>query len=408
MKSKRPEADSGSPVLMVAPQPFFTPTGTPINVLGMCRALCEDGYRVDILTFPLGADVEVDNLTHFRVFKLPFIRHIPVGFSIAKALYNLVLAMRLVTLLRRQRYLAVHALEESAFYAVPMARWFGVPAIVDLDSDLSQQLREHSSALGRLLAKPADWLRRHALRRAQYAITVAPYLSDLVRRESPATIVKEIRDVPLDAALREPDPAREESLRRELELPEGAPVIVYTGNFGRRQGLDLLIEAMPGICAEFPSCRLLLVGGEPDQITRLRRMAERLSVDRSVIFAGRRPPELMPEVMGLASALLSPRVEPNVTPLKIFSYMASGRPIIATDLPTHSTVLDGDCAILAPPSAQGMKEGVVKLLGEPELGDRLGAQARKKVHECYSFDIFKQRLLEVYALIGSAPSSKEA
>jgi glycosyltransferase involved in cell wall biosynthesis len=396
-QDKKPTVGNGRPVLFVAPQPFFIPTGTPINVLSMCRALCEEGYQVHLLTLPLGSHIELENLVYHRVSAIPFVRRVPVGFSVAKGMYDLLVAAGLVAMLFRQRFLAVHALEESAFFAVPIARWFRTPVIVDLDSDLSQQLLDQPSRLGRWLAKPAAVLRRHALRRAHWAVTVAPYLTALVRRESPGTKVIEIPDTPLDAALRQPDPAEGEKLRQELKLPAEAPILVYTGNFGHRQGLHLLIEAMREICAEYPSCRLLLVGGELPEIEDLRRLAEKHAVTEAVVFAGRRPPELMPEVMALASVLLSPRVEPNVTPLKIYSYMASGRPIVATDLPTHNTVVDGDCAVLVPPSAEGLARGISSILREPEMGERLGARARERVHDRYSFATFKQRMLELYA-----------
>jgi glycosyltransferase involved in cell wall biosynthesis len=291
-------------------------------------------------------------------------------------------------------------LEESAFFTVPIARCFRVPVIVDLDSDLSQQLRDQSSRLGQWLAKPAEILRRHALRGAHYAVTVAPHLTALVQRESPGTKVMEIRDIPIDAALREPAKAGTDRLRQELGLSSSAPVLVYTGNFGSRQGLQLLIEAMPAVRTKHPSCKLLLVGGESLEIEELRRQAEKLSVAEAIVFAGRRPPELMPEVMGLASVLLSPRVEPNVTPLKIYSYMASGRPIVATDLPTHNTVVEKDCAVLVPPTAEGLARGISIVLSAPELGVRLGARARDRVLEHYSFDIFKKKMLEVYATLG--------
>lgn len=400
---KSPNAQRGQAVLMVAPQPFFTATGTPINVLNMCRVLCESGYQVHLLTLPLGADVELENLTCHRVRTIPYIRRVPVGFSAGKLLYDLLIAAQLLVLLRRHRFLAVHALEESAFFAVPIARAFRVPAIVDLDSDISQQLRAQTSWLGRSLATAARWMRRMALARAHCAVTVAPHLTALVRRESPGTAVAEIPDIPLDEALRKPNPDKVAKLRKELQLGAEAPILVYTGNFDRRQGLHLLLEAMPEVCALFPTCRLLLVGGEPGDIDRLRQKAEALSVGGAVVFAGKRPPQEMPEVMNLASVLLSPRLEPNVTPLKIYSYMASGRPIVATDLPTHRHVVDEDCAILVPPTATGVAQGILSALNRPALADQLGKRACERVHERYSYAVFKRRLLAVYASLQTEP-----
>jgi glycosyltransferase involved in cell wall biosynthesis len=96
---------------------------------------------------------------------------------------------------------------------------------------------------------------------------------------------------------------------------------------------------------------------------------------------------------------VSPRREPYTTPLKIFSYMASGRPIVATDLPTHSVVLDRDCAILVPSTAAGLAEGIGRALGEPERAARLGRQAARLVDERYSYEGFRSRLLATYQAI---------
>ena len=76
------------PILMIAPQPFFRVTGTPINVLTMCRALTEHGLAVHLLTVPDGEDVDLPGLTLQRVARLPGCGPLPVGFSLAKLAYN--------------------------------------------------------------------------------------------------------------------------------------------------------------------------------------------------------------------------------------------------------------------------------------------------------------------------------
>jgi glycosyltransferase involved in cell wall biosynthesis len=97
--------------------------------------------------------------------------------------------------------------------------------------------------------------------------------------------------------------------------------------------------------------------------------------------------------------LVSPRLEPYVTPLKIYAYMASGRPIVATDLPTHTEVLDLNSAILAPPSAEGLAEGIVRAFNEPARSARLGLRARQLVEREHTYEAFKGKLAEVYAYL---------
>ena len=391
-------------VLMVAPQAFFRATGTPINVHLMCRALITGGFEVHLLTLPYGEDVTLPGLVVHRVPRLPGLREMPVGFSAAKLLYNPLLAQAMVRLMRRHDFAAVHAIEEAAFYAVPLARRFGIPGIADLDSDLCRQLREHGGATARALARPAAWLRRRALRQAAGSLTITRHLTALARAESPTTPVFQISDVPIDGAGRPPDPARMAAYRSELGL-EGRRLLVYTGNYDRRQGLLELIRALPPVLRRHPDVALLAVGGDPQRIRELQAEADRQGIAASVRLAGPRPPETMADVMGMAELLVSPRLEPYATPLKIFSYMASGRPIVATDLPTHTEVLDAETAFLVPPTVAGLSGGLLAALDDPAAQER-GAAARRRALARHTFAIFKDQLLEAYTAIlgqGGAP-----
>jgi glycosyltransferase involved in cell wall biosynthesis/ubiquinone/menaquinone biosynthesis C-methylase UbiE len=404
---RRREALATAAVLLIAPQPFFTPAGTPLNVLQMCRALTELGHEVELLTLPIGETRLLPGLTYHRVARVPGLDRVPIGFSPAKAIYNLLLALALVRRLRTRRFAAVHAIEESAFFAMPIARWFGLPGIMDLDSDLCYQLRENRSRSARLLAEPACRLRRHALRKASCALTVARALSELVRQESPGTPVFEIRDIPGDAVLRPPDPGMVEAIRDELGL-RGRRLAVYTGNFDRRQGAELLVEAMSDVIARRPDALLLLVGGDPEQVAAMRNLAAARGVSTSVRAIGKRPLEQMPEFMALADVLVSPRLEPLVTPLKIYAYMASGRPIVATDFPTHTDVLDNAAARLVPPTPTGLAEGIVAVLEDPVSGEELGRKARAIVERNHTYAAFKAQMGAVYDFALNASSSSVA
>jgi glycosyltransferase involved in cell wall biosynthesis len=393
-----PEADRPR-VLLVAPQAFFAATGTPFNVLRMCQALGELGYEVHLATFPHGEDVAVPGTIHHRTPALPWVRRVPVGFSGAKVCYDFLLAGLTFRLLSRHRFVAVQAVEEAAFFAVPLARLFRTPAVVDLDSDICRQLADHPSALARRLGRLAGPLRRSVLRGAAAAVTVARHLSELVAREAPGLPVFEIRDIPLPGTLRPPEPAAMTRLRAELDLT-GRRVVAYTGNFDRRQGLDLLLDAWVGVASSHPDAVLLLVGGEPAEVAAMRARAQTLGVAGSVRLAGKRPAELMADIMGLAEVLVSPRLEPYVTPLKLYSYMASGRPIVATDLPTHNTVLDETSAILVPPTAEGLAKGIAQALADSAAAAALGTRAKALVESEYSYAAFRGRMAELYRHLG--------
>jgi glycosyltransferase involved in cell wall biosynthesis len=393
-------AGEGRRVLLVAPQPVLANRGTPLNVLQVCRALIDSGHEVHLLAIPLGENDPPAGVTCHFVGRLPFVRHVPTGFSLGKMAYDALLAVRMTALLTRRRFAMVHAIEEAAFFAVPLARLFRTPAITDLDSDICQQLAAHPSVLARSLAGTARVLRRHALRRSAAAVTVAGHLSGLVASESPATPIFEIPDIPVDAAMREPDMSKAAALGREVGV-RSKRLAVYTGNLDPRQGIGTLIDALPLVRQRVPDAELLVVGGERREIEVLRRAASDRGVTAAVHFAGSRPLGEMPEFMALASVLVSPRLEPLVTPLKIYTYMSSGRPIVATDLPTHRVVLDEESAVLVPPTPEGLADGIARVMQRPEEASALACRARELVLREHNYERFRRQIAEMYARLAA-------
>jgi glycosyltransferase involved in cell wall biosynthesis len=153
---------------------------------------------------------------------------------------------------------------------------------------------------------------------------------------------------------------------------------------------------------------LVLVGGSPQQIAKVRDRAAQLDIGERVVLAGQRPAEEMPEWMALGDMLVSPRLHGSNTPLKLFSYMWSAVPIVATDLPTHTQVLSAAEAVLRPATAEGLADGMLDVLRDPAHFASLGAAARARVARDYSREAFRRKLLAAYDLIGAGTRSSVA
>jgi glycosyltransferase involved in cell wall biosynthesis len=390
-----PEARAAPRVLLVAPQPFFELRGTPINVLQMARTLCGAGYDLHLVTYDIGAPVDVPGLTHHRAPGVPGIRSVPIGFSARKLALDAALALRVSSLLLRRRFDVVHAVEEAIFFTLPLAKLRRVPVIYDLDSALSDQLRYSGAVRSPTLLRAARALEGAAISGSDLAITVCQSLTELVRARDSRVPVVQIEDAPLEESLREPDAAAVAELRHRLGL-EGRAVAVYTGNLEPYQGVGLLLEALPTLVAACPNARLLVVGGEPGQIAAHRMALTARGLAEHVVFAGRQPPEAMAEYMALADALVSPRQAGSNTPLKLYSYMHAGVPIVATDLPTHTQVLDDTTAVLCAPTPAGLGAALAAVLASPAAYAGRGAAARRRVEAQYSREAFARKLLAAY------------
>ena len=394
-------------VLVVAPQPFFAQRGTPINVRQMVQVLCEAGHEVHLATYPMGAPVSIPGLQIHRAMRIPGVRGVPIGFSWRKVALDASLALRVWLLVAGSRFDVVHAVEESVFFAMPVARLRGIPVIYDMDSSLSEQLEYGGHVRNVALLRMLRRMERSALRRARLAITVCAALTETVRALAPGALVAQIEDCPLEEALRAPDRARVEQLRATYGL-QSRRVIMYTGNFESYQGIELLVDAFAHVARARDDVTLVLVGGAPAQMEAVRAHATARGVGDRVVLPGPRPAEEMPEWMAAGDVLVSPRLHGANTPLKLYSYMWSAVPIVATNLPTHTQVLDATTAVLRAPTGEEFASGIIEVLADPVHFAPLGAAARSRVASDYSRDAFRRKLLAAYASVAPGVRSSVA
>lgn len=382
---------SGRRVLVVAPQPFYTDRGTPIATRYLIEALVELGYEVDVLTYPFGRALSITGVSVTRIPNPLGLRGVPVGFSWRKFFLDLFLFPALTRRLGSTKYACVSAVEESAFVAALVAPRLGVPVLYDMQSSLAEQLGHiapfRSAFARRLLEACERWL----LSNVDVTMTSAG-LFERVRTASPGAAVHEWRY----PALMEPaPPAAVDRLRAELGLTSDARVVLYAGNFAEYQGLQELVDAMPAVLERVPEAVLVLVGAERADAIEL---ADRLPAGSAHVLA-RQPQRSIPPYLGLAHVLVSPRQFGDNLPLKVLDYMAAGRAIVATDIPAHRTVLQGDRALLVDPDPASLAEGIATLLEDPERRKGLGLCARQFAEEKFGWLRYVHSVGEAYAQV---------
>ena len=148
-----------------------------------------------------------------------------------------------------------------------------------------------------------------------------------------------------------------------------------------------------------PDVRLLLAGGRPEQIDAARAAARAAGLGDAVIFAGQRPADEIPAFLDAADVLVSPRSSGTNTPLKIYQYLRSGRPIVATRLLTHTQVLDDGVAFLSTATPEGFGAAILDALSDPERARMVGARARQLAETKYSYEVYLTRTRQALTLL---------
>lgn len=215
---------------------------------------------------------------------------------------------------------------------------------------------------------------RYVYANASGLIALTPLLAEDIRRtygiDTPVTVVAD--GVDLRAA---------DAHRREA--PANSPLLLlYLGSLHPWKGVDIAIRAMPLL--RHPA-RLIIVGGNPSRIVELRTLAQQLGISDRVQFPGPcRPAERFGAIQA-ADICLLPLAPTSIgsrytSPLKLFEYLAMGKPVVASDLPSLRAVLEPDrhALLAASGSPSSFAAAIDRLLGDPMLRERLGAAARER------------------------------
>lgn len=173
--------------------------------------------------------------------------------------------------------------------------------------------------------------------------------------------------------------------RAQLGLPAERPLVCYTGQLYRWKGVHTLIAAM----AALPNALLCLVGGAPAELAETEALVGELKLT-NVVLVGHVAPDQVPLYQAAADVLVLPNTaraaisREHTSPLKLFEYMAAGRPIVASNLPSLREVLrHGENGWLVPPDdPTALARGSQRVLGEPALAAGLAAQAQRDVQVC--------------------------
>ncbi len=379
------------------------PRGTPFSVFNRAKALLAMGYEVDLVTYPIGEQVSLPGLHIYRTPSVPFIRKVKIGPSLAKVPLDILLFFTAFWRLCLRHYRFLHTHEEAGLMGVVLALIFGCKHLYDMHSDLGQQMSNFAVTKNPLLIGCVKAIQKLIVRRADAVIAICPDLETAVKRIAPRKPVYMIENLAVDEDLPQPEADAVQRLRKQLEPGDG-PVFVYTGTFESYQGIDLVLHSAVIVQKVFPAARYVFVGGKPEQVEKQRQLAQELGIAEMVRFTGQRPLAEMPLYMALADILLSPRSEGTNTPLKLYTYLRTGKPILATAILSHTQILTPEMAALVAPTPEGLALGAIELLRNPEKALRLGEHGRQVAEEQYSWPAFMEKNRRAYADFTGSPA----
>lgn len=383
--------EQSSRVLILSPQPFYEARGTPIALAYVAQALTELGYQVDFLAYPIGKDQRVPGMQLIRSGNPFGFSSVPIGFSMRKILLDIPFFFAAYQLMRKNDYAYIHAVEEGIFAALFMGRGNRSHIIYDMASSLPEQLTKtfgfrNSFSLD-LLKRIEAWVLQHV----GYVICSAG-LGSRVKTIAPGTPLQEwYFPVPEQPA----SLYREVDVRRRLKLSENLILVTYTGSFAPYQGMNAVARAIPKVLERNKRVAFLLIGGTSAEVKKLQKMLPERIMDRVRILPRQKRQDI-PSYIAAADILLSTREDGGNIPLKVFEYLAAGKPIVASDIPAHRSVLTDDLALLYKPGPDGLCDAITALAEDPNRGRRMATNAVEFSRNSLSWESFKNLIGKVY------------
>jgi len=292
-------------------------------------------------------------------------------------------------------------------YGVKIGKKFGIKTVMELNGVSSQEAKLQGASEDQVRAIDNKELDRIKCADKIVAVSdgIKKYYSSLGVEKNKFVVIPNCVDSVLFK------PMDKNNCRKKLGFC-GFPIIGFVGSFRPYQGLEAAIEMMPYVLKEMPQARLVLVGdaGKHNNfqfhptIDELKESAKRLKVEKNVIFTGRITSDLIPLYINSFDLCLN--IHKGLSfdgyflgwPVKLFEYLACGRPVICSSIPDVKEIIQNyNCGIcVEPDNPKKFAEKIIFLIRNKKMCDMYGENGRKTVLENYTWKCAANKLLSEF------------
>ena len=192
------------------------------------------------------------------------------------------------------------------------------------------------------------------------------------------------------------------SLKKKLNAD---PLLIYVGRLSEKKGIEYAVNAFPSVLEKFPSAKFVIIGYGAQE-KRLKEITESLLLGKNVLFLGEKTPEEIAEFLASADIFVGPSViaqdgNREGLPVSFMEAMASGCPVVITDLPGNYDLVDNgkNGVIVQQKSVNALKTGIISLLENTHKRETLAREGRKKIQDAFSWNEISRKYCIVFNTI---------
>ena len=361
-----------------------------MHINGIVEGLRAAGCEVDIVC-PVAAGEAGSSSGRFKAL----LKLIPeILFEIMEIFYNFPACKKAKKLASAKKMDFIY--ERFAFFSwagVLLSKRLKIPLFLEVNyTTYTPLIRKRT----RLLLPLARYIEKKVFKRSSGIFVVSSFLKkQLIGMGVPENKIHlTVNAVARDIFRSSPDSAQ---IKNKYGLT-GRTVLGYVGGFYHWHGIDLLLEAVKNIESEHEGLSILLVGDGPVK-GQLKDLYEKLGMQSGLIMPGEVAHKDLPKYLDVMDICVLPDSNEYCSPVKIFEYMAMGKPVLAPDLGNVKDIIaDKVNGILFKPRDHiGLGKAIKLLLGNKELYTKISLAAREEIFKHHLWSNNVDKILEVYA-----------
>jgi len=192
-----------------------------------------------------------------------------------------------------------------------------------------------------------------------------------------------------------------ESFRKENNIAHDEIIIVYAGSWEEWKGVDVLVRAYKGVLKKVNNCKLILIGGNKEELIKTRELIKSLDIStEKILLVDFVPQRELVKYLKVSDIGIIPNTKTTLgirytSPLKLFEYMAAGLPIVAADLPSMREILtDREALFFEPENEHDLADKLIHLVEDREKREQMSHLVRERVKD-FTFEERSRKVIDV-------------
>lgn len=285
-------------------------------------------------------------------------------------------------------------IRHSPFNILPLliSRMMKIPCIIEVN----YSLHELRMLMSNIVICPIKIIDKLSLNLASNIITVADDLKWHIHTDYNISGNK-IFVVSNGADIDKFKPTLSQDARKLLMLDNDSKYVCFVGGIKRWQGLEFLVKCAPMVLEKEPNTKFLIVG-KGSYFNNIIDLVNKSGIEKNFIFAHNIPHNNVPTYINASDICVAPFCKGRIaSPIKIYEYMACGKPVIASDISGIGNLLEKSFAgtSVPPNDVVSLADNIIKLLRDEKLRTIMGQNARKYIVENYTWNITAKKILEI-------------